>query len=152
METKPETRTFWSLDMWWNRDTFILECVLDGSRSRSVTNRVHNHMSRLQKVRVSGLVSVLATFLERVLDGYRSWSEMNRVQNGSQSSAKMGGGFTPWHARKEGTWFLPIVFAVWSSIKKLSIAFVQNFPNFSKIVFIWGSRCYKRSKIRFEVP
>ena len=31
------------------------------------------------------------------------------------------------------------------------IAFVQNFPNFSKIVSISGSRCYKPPKIDFEV-
>ena len=40
--------------------------------------------------------------------------------------------------------------AIRTRIKKTNIAFVQNFPLFSKIVFILGSRCYKPLKIEFE--
>ena len=44
--------------------------------------------------------------------------------------------------------------AVWNDWKLpkhvKNIAFVQNFPNFSKFLSIWGSHCYKPLKIRFE--
>ena len=86
-------------------------------------------MSRLQKVRVSGLVSILATFLELVLDGYRSWSEMNRVQNGSLISDIMGG-FHPLdmpvsRVLKLAPLFLLILILL---MKKLTLVMSENMP------------------------